>query len=109
MAEGATVKDTVIMSDTVIGRDSVIDSSVLDKGVVVEAGCHIGFGDDYQVNRKEPKVLNSGITIVGKGAMIPTGVKIGRNSVIFCNVREDDFPGTEIPSGGTVKPKQRRT
>ena len=108
VAEGAVVKDSIIMSDTIVGRDSVIDYSILDKIVVVEAGCHIGSGDDFQVNRKEPKVLNAGITIVGKGAKIPVGVKIGRNCAIFCDAREDDFPGTEIPSGEIIKPKQSR-
>ena len=54
-------------------------------------------------------MLDSGITIVGKGAKIPPGIKIGRNSAILCDVMEDDFTGPEVPSGETVKPKQRRT
>ncbi|MFC2002001.1 glucose-1-phosphate adenylyltransferase [Chloroflexota bacterium] len=108
VAEGAVVKDSVILSDTIVGRDSVIDRSILDKVIVVEAGCHIGFGDDLQINHKEPRVLNSGITIVGKGAIIPAGAKIGRNCVIFCDAREDDFPGTEVQSGETIKPKRGR-
>ena len=108
VAESAVVKDSIIMSDTIIGPNSVIDHSILDKEVVVEAGCHIGFGDDFQVNRKEPKVLNTGITIVGKGAKVPAGVKIGRNCAIFSNAGEGDFPGPEIQSGETIKPKRRR-
>ncbi len=108
VAEGAVVKDSIIMSDTVIGSDSVIDYSILDKEVVIEAGCHIGFGDDYQVNHKKPTVINTGLTIVGKRAKVPAGVKIGRNCVIFSNVVEGDFPGTEIQSGETIKSKRRR-
>lgn len=108
VAEGAVVRDSIIMSDTVIGSDSVIDYSILDKEVVIEAGCHIGFGDDCQVNHKKPKVINTGLTIVGKRAKVPAGVEIGRNCVIFSNVIADDFPGTEIQSGETIKPKRRR-
>jgi len=108
VAGNAVVKYSVVMSDTVIGRESVVDYSILDKEVIVEAGCYIGFGDDFQVNREEPKVMNSGITIVGKGAKIPEGVKIGHNCAIACNVVEKDFRGTIVQSGETIKAKRHR-
>jgi glucose-1-phosphate adenylyltransferase len=108
VAEGALVKYSIIMSDSSVGSDSVIDNSILDKEVVVEAGCSIGFGDDFRVNQKEPNVLNTGITVVGKGAKIPSGVKIGRNCAIFSKAVKSDFHKHVIQSGETVKPKGRR-
>jgi len=108
VAGNTVVKYSVIMNDTVIGRESVVDYSILDKQVVVETGCYIGFGDDFQANREEPKMLNSGITIVGKGAKIPEGVKIGRNCAITANVVEKDFRGPVVPSGETIKAKRHR-
>jgi glucose-1-phosphate adenylyltransferase len=75
--------------------------------VVVEAGCHIGFGDDFRANRSSPKVLNTGLTILGKRAVIPPGYKIGRNCIIYDNVVEGDFPGSYVQSGETVKPKRK--
>lgn len=108
VAGNAVVKNSVIMSDTVIGRDSVIDSSILDKQVVVEAGCHIGFGEDFQVNREDPRTLSTGITVVGKGARIPPGTTTGRNCAIFSNVRESDFRNSLVPSGETIKAKRHR-
>ncbi|MFC1919087.1 glucose-1-phosphate adenylyltransferase [Chloroflexota bacterium] len=107
VSEGATVKDSIVMSDSIIGSNTVIDRSILDKEVVVEAGCHIGFGTDFQVNRREPKAINSGITVVGKNAKIPPGIRIGRNCVICCDVTESDFLTPEIPSGETIKLRQR--
>jgi glucose-1-phosphate adenylyltransferase len=107
VAEGAVVKDSIILSDTVIGPHSVVNYSILDKEVVVEAGCHIGCGDNFQINRREPGVVNTGITIVGKRAMIPAGVRLGRNCIVDCGVVEDDFPGSEVQSGETVRPKKR--
>jgi len=101
------VKDSVIMSDSVIGPQSVIDYSILDKNVIVEAGCHIGWGDNFQINRREPSVANVGITIVGKKSKIPRGVKIGRNCIIYPGVVEDDFSGSEIRSGETIRPKRK--
>ena len=107
VAGGAVVKDSVIMADSVVGSHGVIDRSILDKEVVVEAGCHLGFGDDYTVNRREPKVLNTGITIVGKKAKLPPGITIGRNCVICCGVTENDFLTSEIQSGETIGRRQR--
>jgi glucose-1-phosphate adenylyltransferase len=109
VAENALVKSSIIMSDTVIGRDSIIDYSILDKGVIVEADCCIGFGDDFQVNKEEPKILNTGITIIGKGAKIPVGATIGRNCAIFSNVTEKDFRKLSVQSGETIRAKRHRT
>jgi len=107
--EGTEIRDSIIFSDSTIGSSSIINRSILDKEVVVEAGCHIGFGDDMHINRKEPKALNTGITVVGKWVQIPPGTRIGRNVVVSCSVKEEDFVTPEVPSGQTVKPRRRRT
>jgi len=109
VAANAVVKHSVIMNDTVIGRESVVDYSILDKGVVVEVGSCVGTGNDFQVNREEPVILNTGISVVGKGAKIPEGVKIGRNCSIACNVTEKDFRSSIVQSGETIRPKPRRS
>jgi len=107
VTEGAVVKDSIILSDSVVGPHSIIDYSILDKEVVVGAGCHLGCGDNFQINRREPKVANTGITLVGKRAKVPPGVKMGRNCITYYGVTEDDFPGPEIQSGETIRPKRR--
>jgi glucose-1-phosphate adenylyltransferase len=70
------------MYDTVIGKDSVIDRAILDEGVIVEEGCHIGYGSDYQTNRQRHRISSSGLTLISKHTRIPSGVTIGRNLVI---------------------------
>jgi len=107
VAEGAIVKDSIIFSDSIIGPHAVVDYSILDKEVVIGDGCHIGYGDDFQVNREEPKVLNIGISIVGKRTRIPAGVKIGRNCAIHCGAGESNFLTSEIQSGETIWVKRR--
>jgi glucose-1-phosphate adenylyltransferase len=107
ISRDAVVKDSIIMESTEVGRGCIIDRAILDKQVTIGEGCHIGYGDDYRVNRGSPKVLNTGLTIIGKRAAIPTGSKIGRNCIIYDNVVEGDFPGSEISSGETVKPKRK--
>lgn len=109
VAANTVVKYSVIMNDTVIGRESVIDYSILDKDVIIEAGGHVGTGNDFQVNREEPTMLNTGLTVIGKGAKIPEGVKIGRNCAIAGNVTEKDFRSFIVQSGETIRPKRHRS
>lgn len=106
VAEGAVVKDSIIMDDSIIGQGSLVDYSILDKEVSVEAGCHIGFGDDFTPNRKQPELLRRGISIIGKRAKIPLGMQIGHNCVIGCGVCEDDFRASKIRSGRTIMPRR---
>jgi glucose-1-phosphate adenylyltransferase len=103
--EDAEVKNSIIFEDTTIGRGSYIDKSIIDKQVWVSRGCHIGEGDDYTPNQEEPEYLNIGITLVGKGARIPSDVIIGRNCKIEPWVEASDFLTKTVVSGDTVKSK----
>ena len=77
---GAIVRDSVIMFDCHIRAGAVVDRSILDKYVSVGPNSVIGMGDDFTTpNKMEPTRLNTGITLVGKGAIIPAGARIGRN------------------------------
>jgi glucose-1-phosphate adenylyltransferase len=108
VAANAVVKSSVVMNDTVIGRESVVDYSILDKNIIVEAGSYVGTGNDFQVNREALAILNTGLTVVGKGAKIPEGARIGRNCAISGDVAEKDFRSLIIQSGETIKPKRQR-
>lgn len=106
--EGAKVIDSIIFADATVGKGAIIDRCIIDKQAWVGAGCHIGYGDDLTPNQEEPQNLNTGITLVGKGAKIPNGVKIGRNCKIGCWVERTDFDSDIIPSGGSVDRKSPR-
>jgi glucose-1-phosphate adenylyltransferase len=107
VAEGALVKDSIVMNNTQIGRNCFIDHAVLDKEILIESDAYVGFGDEYPVNRASPAVLNTGITIIGKRSVIPSGCKIGRNCIIYDNLIASDFVNSEVKSGETVKTKRR--
>jgi glucose-1-phosphate adenylyltransferase len=108
VAEGAVIKDSIIMDDTQIGHNSIIDRSILDKEVVIGPNSHIGYGNDFSVNRVNSSILNTGLTIIGKRTAIPADYKIGRNCIIYDNSLETDLPESEIASGETIKPRRRR-
>jgi glucose-1-phosphate adenylyltransferase len=99
---GAEVRDSIIMNDTVIRAGARVDCCIMDKQSEIGPNAEVGCGDDKTPNRLEPKNLESGITIVGKAARIPAGIRIGRNCRIDSRVRESDFP-REVPSGESVR------
>ncbi len=99
---GAQVIDSIVFDDTIIAKDAVVQRSIIDKECYIAQGCYIGYGDDYVPNMDEPVYLNCGITVVGKGARLPPGLKVGRNCKINPGVQESNFPSLFIPSGSSV-------
>ena len=103
---GAVVRDSIVMFDSVIRSGAVVDRAILDKEVVVGQGALVGDGPfPDKPNKQEPGRLNTGITVVGKHAVIPRGVRIGRNVRIAADIRSSDFVGRVVRSGESVEPK----
>jgi glucose-1-phosphate adenylyltransferase len=101
---GAVVRDSIIMFDSVIRSGAVVDRAILDKEVVVGQGAIVGDGPDFdRPNKQEPERLNAGITVVGKRAIIPRGVRIGRNVRVAADVRISDFTKRVVRSGESVE------
>ena len=99
---GAQVHDSVIMADTRIGRNARVDRAILDKYVDVGAGAHVGHGE---VPRSPHHEWLDGIAVVGKDAILPEGVRVGRSSVIGIGNGPDDFSVEEL-AAGTLLPSR---
>jgi glucose-1-phosphate adenylyltransferase len=91
IAEGAVVKDSVILNDTVIESGAIVERCIVDKEVMIGAGAKVGYGEDNKPNAKAPERLNTGISLLGKGSHIPEGITIGRNVVVHPFSEEKDF------------------
>ena len=101
---GAVVRDSIVMFDSVIRSGAVVDRSILDKEVVVGQGAIVGDGPyDDRPNKQEPGRLNTGITVVGKRAVIPRGARIGRNVKVAADVRTIRLRRTVVKSGESVE------
>jgi glucose-1-phosphate adenylyltransferase len=101
--EGAIVRDSVIMVNTVIGKGAVVDRAVIDKEVIIGANSQVGVGEATTPNKKEPAWLNTGITVIGKRAELPEGIKVGRNCKISADVKPDNFSGSELAGGQSIE------
>jgi glucose-1-phosphate adenylyltransferase len=94
-----------VMFDSVIRAGAVVDRAILDKEVVVGQGAIVGEGPyDGPPNRQEPGRLNSGITVVGKQAIVPRGARLGRNVRVGEGVRSADYKTRVVKAGGSVDP-----
>jgi glucose-1-phosphate adenylyltransferase len=101
--EGAIVRDSVIFDGCRIESGAVVDRAVLDKEVRVGTGSTIGAGDDLAPNWERPDILSSGISVVGKRATLPAGLRLGRNCIVGPNVGAEDFDSLTVVSGRTVR------
>lgn len=108
VAEGATVRDSVILNDTVIEAGAVVDRCVVDKDVVIGAEAQVGFGDDNTPNAAAPERINTGLTLVGKGSVIPPKLTIGRNVVIHAYTGADEFGRRKKLASGTSMGRDMR-
>ena len=94
---GAVVRYSIVMTDTVIRASALVDRVILDKNVEIGASAQVGYGADYSPNRVTD--LSSGLTLIGKGTVVPPNIKIGRNCVIASDMRPQDFASNDMPSG----------
>jgi glucose-1-phosphate adenylyltransferase len=101
---GAVVRDSIVMFDSVIRSGAVVDRSILDKEVVIGPGAIVGDGPDFDTpNKQEPGRLNTGITVVGKRAVIPRATRIGRNVKIASDAKTTDFTTRVVKSGSSIE------
>lgn len=108
IAEGATVRNSIILSDTVIESGAVVDRAIIDKGVTVGKGAQIGTGDDNTPNKEMPEQINTGLTLVGKGATLPENLNVGRNVVIHPYTDEKAFGRRKTIASGANFGKSMR-
>ena len=99
---GAVVRDSIIFTDAEIRPGAVVDRAILDKRVIVEEDAVVGYGENEAPNTEQPTRLNTGLTVIGKGAIVPRGVKLGRNVLVRHHATAADYPANEVASGGNV-------
>jgi glucose-1-phosphate adenylyltransferase len=81
---------------------AVVDRTIIDKNVHVGARARVGVGQDMHVpNEIEPR-LNTGITLIGKNAVIPPSINIGRNCVVASDTQASAFQNHSVESGQTI-------
>jgi glucose-1-phosphate adenylyltransferase len=105
VAEGAVVRNSILLHDVVVEAGAVIDRAIIDKNCRIGSNALVGHGDDNTANQDLPEMLNTGLTIIGKDAVVPAKLEIGRNVVIHSGCGATDFgKKKKLASGVSLSP-----
>ena len=99
--QGAIVRDSIIMQETYVGKGAEINRAVIAQNVAVGDGAVLGIGEDAP-NVYNPGVYSFGLVTVGENSVIPSGVRIGRNTAILGETLLEDYPDGILASGGAI-------
>ena len=99
IGRGVRVLNSIIMHRSVVNEGALLNHVILDKDVWVGADSQMGWKLD---NSKTKEADSELLTVVGKGAIIPSHLTIGPNSKIEPYVKESDFTQSEIPAGSFI-------
>ena len=102
--KGAVVRDSIIMKHSRIGAGSQIDKSIIAESVEVGENVVTGVGEEAP-NILKPAVYGFGLVTIAENSVIPSGVKIGKNTAISGETTAEDYPDGELVSGGAIVKK----
>ena len=98
---GTVVRDSIIMNQTQIGENCELYKAVVAENVVIENDVKMGIGEAVP-NETDPHIYDHDLVTVGEKSVVPKGITIGKNSVVFGVTTHDDYPNGNLPSGKTL-------
>ena len=101
---GSVVRDSIIMKETTIESGCTIDKSIIAENVTVGENVVMGVGEEAP-NVLKPAVYAFGLVTIAENSVIPSNVKIGKNTAISGKTTAEDYPGGKLVSGGAIVKK----
>ena len=101
IGKGTVVKDSIIMNETYIGDNCEIYKGIIAENVTINDNVKLGVFEEAE-NDTHPDIYNHGIVTIGEHSVIPAGISVGKNTVIFGETTEKDYPGNKMDSGKTL-------
>lgn len=101
IGKGTVIRDSIIMNQTQVGDGCQISKAIVDEEVQIGNNVKLGVGEEAE-NDTAPHIYNSGLVTVGEKSVIPDGISVGKNSVIFGVTTAADYENSYLPSGKTL-------
>jgi glucose-1-phosphate adenylyltransferase len=97
----AIIRDSIIMKDAEIGDNCNINKAIIAEGVVIGKNVELGIGEDVS-NKLKPDIYAFGLVTIGENSVIPSNVKVGKNTAISGNTVLEDYKDLILESGETL-------
>lgn len=102
IGENVQVDDSILMFDAKVAPECVLHKVITDSEVEIGRGCLIGNGDPTIHNEEYSDLLRSGITLIGRGAILPEGITIGSNCIVHPELEPSRFHEKVYESGVSI-------
>jgi glucose-1-phosphate adenylyltransferase len=101
IGKNTVVRDSIIMNQTQIGEDCEIYKAIIAEEVKIGNGVKLGVGEEVP-NETAPHIYNHGLVTIGEKSVIPAGVSVGKNTVIFGETTADDYQDSRLADGKSL-------
>lgn len=101
LGKGSEIRDSIIMKDTIIGENVIINKSIIAENCQIGNNVQLGIGEEAE-NKLNSSVYSFGLVTIGENSVIPSGVKIGKNTAISGVTEKEDYPEDMLESGGSI-------
>ncbi len=101
IGKDTVVRDSIIMNDTVIGANCELNKAIIAENVTIGDDVKLGVGESVP-NDTAPHIYSHDIVTIGEKSVIPDGVSVGKNTVIFGVTTKDDYDKAYLASGKTL-------
>ena len=99
--EGTVVRDSIIMNETHIGKNCELNKAIIAENVDIKDNVKLGIGEEVP-NETDPHIYCDGMVTVGEKSVIPEGITVGKNAVIFGITVPEDYEQAKLLSGRTL-------
>ena len=101
IGKGTVIRDSIIMNQTQIGEDCELNKAIVAEDVQIGNRVKLGIGEEAE-NETAPHIYNHGLVTVGEKSVVPDGITVGKNSVIFGVTTAADYEDSYLASGKTL-------
>ena len=96
IGRGTVIRNSIIMKDAVIGEHVTIDKGIIAENTKIGDRAQVGVGE-YAPSTYNPKVYAFDLVTI-----IPSDVRIGRNTAVAGRTTAEDYPDGQLVSGGAI-------
>ncbi|EOS24452.1 glucose-1-phosphate adenylyltransferase [Lachnospiraceae bacterium 3-1] len=101
IGKDTVVRDSIIMQNTKIGDNVNIAKSIIAENVKIGDNVELGIGEEVP-NKLNESVYAFGLVTIGENSVIPSGMKVGKNTAIFGETETGDYPDGILASGESI-------